>query len=207
MFIYRWSLIAGRIPGRTDNEIKNYWNTHLSKKLISQGIDPRTHKPLITFDNNSNNDLTTTTTSNNNNYHPQSSARQIIGCSQQDQTRDGNVIIQNNSATTSMTTAMGNNWGTGGAKVGKRIENNIGVEVEGEVENIINVGEEDNTLSSFLESLINNDEGRHVFPDPPPSHPTMPPPPPSSHQFFDLSFWESEFQSFGEDQHYGCPFK
>ncbi|XWS65255.1 hypothetical protein CRYUN_Cryun05aG0077100 [Craigia yunnanensis] len=41
-----WSLIAGRIPGRTDNEIKNYWNTHLSKKLISQGIDPRTHRPL-----------------------------------------------------------------------------------------------------------------------------------------------------------------
>ncbi|TYH34399.1 hypothetical protein ES332_D13G125500v1 [Gossypium tomentosum] len=42
----RWALIAGRIPGRTDNEIKNYWNTHLSKNLISQGIDPRTHKPL-----------------------------------------------------------------------------------------------------------------------------------------------------------------
>ncbi|PIN11828.1 Transcription factor, Myb superfamily [Handroanthus impetiginosus] len=42
----RWSLIAGRIPGRTDNEIKNYWNTHLSKKLISQGIDPKTHKPI-----------------------------------------------------------------------------------------------------------------------------------------------------------------
>ncbi|XP_073042335.1 transcription repressor MYB5 [Primulina eburnea] len=42
----RWSLIAGRIPGRTDNEIKNYWNTYLSKKLISQGIDPTTHRPL-----------------------------------------------------------------------------------------------------------------------------------------------------------------
>ncbi|CAL9039185.1 transcription factor MYB1-like [Musa acuminata AAA Group] len=29
----RWSLIAGRLPGRTDNEIKNYWNTNLSKKM------------------------------------------------------------------------------------------------------------------------------------------------------------------------------
>ncbi|KAG8382548.1 hypothetical protein BUALT_Bualt05G0088800 [Buddleja alternifolia] len=34
----RWSLIAGRLPGRTDNEIKNYWNTHLLKKLKTAGI-------------------------------------------------------------------------------------------------------------------------------------------------------------------------
>ncbi|KAM7277043.1 hypothetical protein ACFE04_018909 [Oxalis oulophora] len=32
----RWSLIAGRLPGRTDNEIKNYWNSHLCKKLNDQ---------------------------------------------------------------------------------------------------------------------------------------------------------------------------
>uniref|UniRef100_A0A0D9V4I4 Uncharacterized protein n=1 Tax=Leersia perrieri TaxID=77586 RepID=A0A0D9V4I4_9ORYZ len=50
----RWSLIAGRLPGRTDNEIKNYWNSHLSKKLIAQGIDPRTHRPLAATADHSN---------------------------------------------------------------------------------------------------------------------------------------------------------
>ncbi|XP_047331974.1 transcription factor MYB8-like [Impatiens glandulifera] len=39
----RWSLIAGRLPGRTDNEVKNYWNSHLKKKLIKCGIDPNNH--------------------------------------------------------------------------------------------------------------------------------------------------------------------
>ncbi|KAL0424960.1 UNVERIFIED_CONTAM: Transcription factor [Sesamum radiatum] len=34
----RWSLIAARLPGRTDNEIKNYWNYHLSKKKLDQRV-------------------------------------------------------------------------------------------------------------------------------------------------------------------------
>ncbi|KAK7833849.1 myb-related protein 308 [Quercus suber] len=40
----RWSLIAGRLPGRTDNEVKNYWNTHLKRKLLRKGIDPNNHR-------------------------------------------------------------------------------------------------------------------------------------------------------------------
>ncbi|GMI87403.1 myb domain protein 16 [Hibiscus trionum] len=37
----RWSVIATHLPKRTDNEIKNYWNTHLKKRLIKMGA----HKP------------------------------------------------------------------------------------------------------------------------------------------------------------------
>ncbi|XP_049362519.1 transcription factor MYB53-like [Solanum verrucosum] len=42
----KWSKIASHLPGRTDNEIKNLWNTHLKKKLLKSGIDPVTHQPI-----------------------------------------------------------------------------------------------------------------------------------------------------------------
>ncbi|XP_059624611.1 transcription factor MYB1-like [Cornus florida] len=35
----RWTLIAGRLPGRTGNDVKNYWNSHLRIKAVARGTD------------------------------------------------------------------------------------------------------------------------------------------------------------------------
>ncbi|GLJ14087.1 hypothetical protein SUGI_0225650 [Cryptomeria japonica] len=56
----RWSLIAGRLPGRTDNEIKNYWNTKLMKKLESKEYSPPKTEEICG---------TSKSTSNSSEYH------------------------------------------------------------------------------------------------------------------------------------------
>jgi myb proto-oncogene protein len=45
----RWSAIAAKLPGRTDNEIKNVWHTHLKKKLLKTNeTNSETKKRVIT---------------------------------------------------------------------------------------------------------------------------------------------------------------
>ncbi|KAF7840192.1 myb-related protein 308-like [Senna tora] len=95
----KWSLIAARLPGRTDNEIKNYWNTHIKRKLYSRGIDPQTHRPLnsaaavappVTTNNNNNNNKN----SNSNENHSAATKFEITNGSEEDSNSSSGVTTE-----------------------------------------------------------------------------------------------------------------
>ncbi|KAI3956846.1 hypothetical protein MKX01_000880 [Papaver californicum] len=51
-FTFLWSIIASQLPGRTDNDVKNYWNTKLKKKLMTTPPPKPNYLNLNTNNNN-----------------------------------------------------------------------------------------------------------------------------------------------------------
>ncbi|XP_071732642.1 transcription factor MYB17-like [Rutidosis leptorrhynchoides] len=50
----KWATVASRLPGRTDNEIKNYWNSHLRKRIPNQSTDLQASSASKSADTKSN---------------------------------------------------------------------------------------------------------------------------------------------------------
>ncbi|KAL8171409.1 hypothetical protein V2J09_023213 [Rumex salicifolius] len=69
----RWSAIAARLPGRTDNEIKNVWHTHLKKKLNNNNSNNNTEKKKIKKEESTEN---SNKVSEETNYFPAGSPQQ-----------------------------------------------------------------------------------------------------------------------------------
>ncbi|XP_057865725.2 transcription factor MYB4 [Cryptomeria japonica] len=88
IFGNRWSAIASRLPGRTDNEIKNVWRTHLQKHHLQMAIDPVT------------NAVATSSTSHNNSKYSHVSMEPM----KKDAFADNSVISQTKASVDSPTT-------------------------------------------------------------------------------------------------------
>ncbi|KAG8059790.1 hypothetical protein GUJ93_ZPchr0002g26447 [Zizania palustris] len=94
----KWSKIASRLPERTDNEIKNVWNTHLKKK-VAQREQQKKPAGAATSDANtpasssaSASASSSTTTANNNGSSSGDTAGEQCGTSKEPETVDLSLL-------------------------------------------------------------------------------------------------------------------
>ncbi|XP_010434009.1 PREDICTED: protein ODORANT1-like [Camelina sativa] len=96
----KWSKIASRLPGRTDNEIKNHWNTNIKKKLLKMGIDPVTHQSLTQEPCNTDNSKTISSNPDDVSLEPKTTSTKTLEISGTTTTEDessSTVTDQNSS--------------------------------------------------------------------------------------------------------------
>ncbi|CAN8266141.1 unnamed protein product [Cochlearia groenlandica] len=63
----RWSKIAKHLPGRTDNEIKNFWRTRIQKYIKQSDVNATTTSSVGSHHSSEINDQAASTSSHNNN--------------------------------------------------------------------------------------------------------------------------------------------
>jgi len=93
----RWSAIAARIPGRTDNEIKNYWHTNLKKRSEQDSV---TDSQLS---NSCEHSLTTTTEPGANTFQNFNSTQDCSPFSQYSSSSTTSTDSQHSSSSTAST--------------------------------------------------------------------------------------------------------
>ncbi|KAH9615685.1 hypothetical protein KSS87_003861 [Heliosperma pusillum] len=81
----RWSAIAARLSGRTDNEIKNVWHTHLKKRVNKQNQTLNSHTTKVCKENCDDTNIILTTSSNNNSTNANNFSETIDSTSDQTQ--------------------------------------------------------------------------------------------------------------------------